>query len=115
MPEILTNQVGPEKQFYDFLSDGKIKIQRNKNTGEFFSSTSCISWNWRERIRMGRNFWKGIVHSSSCNRRLPEKGGDFNLSIIKLEEGPCMMSSVLGVEPDQVKIGTKVNARIEIR
>ena len=25
MPEILTNQVGPEKQFYDFLSDGKIK------------------------------------------------------------------------------------------
>ena len=36
MPEILTNQVGPEKQFYDFLSDGKIKIQRNKNTGEFF-------------------------------------------------------------------------------
>ena len=24
-----------------------------------------------------------------------------------------MMSSVLGVEPDQVKIGTKVNARID--
>ena len=24
MSEILTNQVGPEKQFYDFLSDGKI-------------------------------------------------------------------------------------------
>ena len=56
---------------------------------------------------------KGIVHSSSCNRRLPEKGGDFNLSIVKLEEGPCMMSSVLGAEPDQVKIGTKVNARID--
>ena len=62
---------------------------------------------------MGRNFGKGIVHSSSCNRRLPEKGGDFNLSIVKLEEGPCMMSSVLGAEPDQVKIGTKVNARID--
>ena len=56
---------------------------------------------------------KGVVHSSSCNRRLLEKGGDFNLSIIKLEEGPCMMSSVLGVEPNQVKIGTRVNARID--
>ena len=53
------------------------------------------------------------MHSSSCNRRLPEKGGDFNLSIIKLEEGPCMMSSVVGVEPDQVTIGSKVNARID--
>ena len=27
MPEILTNQFGPEKQFYEFLSEGKIKIQ----------------------------------------------------------------------------------------
>ena len=35
------------------------------------------------------------------------------MSIVKLEEGPCMMSSVLGAEPDQVKIGTKVNARID--
>ena len=33
MSEILTDQVGPEKQFYDFLSDGEIKsdtINKNK-------------------------------------------------------------------------------------
>ena len=35
------------------------------------------------------------------------------MSIVKLEEGPCMMSSVMGVKPDQVEIGTKVNARID--
>ena len=35
------------------------------------------------------------------------------MSIIKLEEGPCMISSAVGIEPDQVKIGTKVNARID--
>lgn len=56
MSEILTDQVGPEKQFYDFLSDGKIKIQRNKNTGEFFFHPR-VALNWRERIRVGRNFW----------------------------------------------------------
>ena len=114
MSEILTNQVGPEKQFYDFLSDGKIKIQRNKITGKFFFHPRVAFPGTGEReLEWVEISGKGIVHSSSCNRRLPEKGGDFNLSIIKLEEGPCMMSTVVGVEPDQVTIGTKVNARID--
>ena len=83
MPEILTNQVGPEKQFYDFLSDGKIKIQRNKNTGEFFFHPRVAFPGTGEReLEWVEISGKGIVHSSSCNRRLPEKGGDFNLSII---------------------------------
>ena len=91
-----------------------VKIQRNKNTGEFFFHPRVAFPGTGEReLEWVEISGKGIVHSSSCNRRLPEKGGDFNLSIVKLEEGPCMMSSVLGAEPDQVKIGTKVNARID--
>jgi uncharacterized OB-fold protein len=43
---------------------------------------------------------------------LPEKGGDFNLSLITLEEGPRMMARVEGVDPDKVEIGQKVKARI---
>jgi hypothetical protein len=54
----------------------------------------------------------GTVHSTTCNRRLPEKGGDFNLSLITLDEGPRMMARVEGAEPDKVEIGQKVKARI---
>ena len=43
---------------------------------------------------------------------MPEKGGDFNLSIIELDEGPKMMSTVVGIEPDKVEVGDKVKARI---
>ena len=113
MTEILTNQVGPEKQFYDFLSDGKIKIQRNKNTGEFFFHPRVAFPGTGEReLEWVEISGKGIVHSSSCNRRLPEKGGDFNLSLITLEEGPRMMARVEGIDPDKVEIGQKVKARI---
>ena len=53
-----------------------------------------------------------LQHLLSLKARLPEKGGDFNLSIIKLDEGPKMMAMVFGVEPDKVEIGNKVTARI---
>jgi uncharacterized OB-fold protein len=43
---------------------------------------------------------------------LPEKGGDFNLSLITLDEGPRMMARVEGIDPDKVEIGQKVKARI---
>ena len=43
---------------------------------------------------------------------MPEKGGDFNISLITLQEGPRMMAKIEGVAPDQVVIGQKVKARI---
>ena len=114
MAENLTGTVGPEQQFKNFLSEGKFMIQRCKSLNKFFFHPRVAFPGSGERdLEWVEASGNGVVYSSSCNRRLPEKGGDFNLSIVKLEEGPCMMSSVLGVEPDQVKIGTKVNARID--
>ena len=114
MPENLKGSVGPEQQFKNFLSEGKFMIQRCKSLNEFFFHPRVAFPASGERdLEWVEASGSGVVYSSSCNRRLPEKGGDFNLSIIKLEEGPCMMSSVVSVEPDQVEIGTKVNARID--
>ena len=114
MAENLAGTVGPEQQFKNFLSEGKFMIQRCKSLNKFFFHPRVAFPGSGERdLEWVEASGNGVVYSSSCNRRLPEKGGDFNLSIIKLEEGPCMMSSVLGAEPDQVKIGTKVNARID--
>ena len=36
MPEILKDKVGPQKQFHQYLDEGKFKIQRSKVTGEYF-------------------------------------------------------------------------------
>ena len=113
MPEILKDKVGPQKQFHQHLDEGKFKIQRSKLTGEYFFHPRVAFPGTGERdLEWVEASGNGIVHSTTCNRRLPEKGGDFNLSLITLEEGPRMMARVEGVEPDKVDIGQKVKARI---
>ena len=113
MPENLKGLVGPEQQFKDFLSEGKFMIQRCKSLNQFFFHPRVAFPGSGERdLEWVEASGNGVVYSSSWNRRLPEKGGDFNLSLITLEEGPRMMARVEGVDPDKVEIGQKVKARI---
>ena len=113
MPENLKGSVGPEQQFKNYLSQGKFMIQRSKSSNQFFFHPRVAFPGTGERdLEWVEASGNGIVHSTTCNRRLPEKGGDFNLSLITLEEGPRMMARVEGVEPDKVDIGQKVKARI---
>ena len=113
MPENLTATVGPEQQFKNFLSEGKFMIQRCKSLNQFFFHPRVAFPGSGERdLEWVEASGNGVVYSSSCNRRLPEKGGDFNLSLITLEEGPRIMARVEGIDPDKVEIGQKVKARI---
>ena len=54
----------------------------------------------------------GTVHSATTVRNKPEDGGDYNVSLIDLAEGPRMMGRVVGVDPQAVRIGMTVSARI---
>ena len=113
MPENLSVTVGPEQQFKNFLSEGKFMIQRCKSLNQFFFHPRVAFPGSGERdLEWVEASGNGVVYSSSCNRRLPEKGGDFNLSLITLEEGPRIMARVEGIDPDKVEIGQKVKARI---
>ena len=113
MSENLKDSIGPEQQFKNYLSEGKFMVQRSKSLNEFFFHPRVAFPGSGERdLEWVEVSGRGIVYSTSCNRRLPEKGGDFNLSLITLEEGPRMMARVEGVDPDTVEIGQKVKARI---
>ena len=113
MPEKLQGSVGPEQQFKNYLSEGKFMIQRSKSLNKFFFHPRVAFPGTGERdLEWVEASGIGTVHSTTCNRRLPEKGGDFNLSLITLDEGPRMMARVEGTEPDKVEIGQKVKARI---
>ena len=113
MPENLKGLVGPEQQFKNYLAEGKFMIQRCKSLDKFFFHPRVAFPGTGERdLEWVEASGIGTVHSTTCNRRLPEKGGDFNLSLITLDEGPRMMARVEGIEPDKVEIGQKVKARI---
>ncbi len=52
------------------------------------------------------------VYSTTVARRRPDRGGDYNVSIVELEEGPRMTSRVEGIDPDQVTIGMNLTHAI---
>lgn len=54
----------------------------------------------------------GTVHAVTTVRRKPEAGGDYNVSLVDLEEGVRMMSRVesRGI----VGIGDRVRARVQV-
>ena len=88
-------------------------IQRSKSTGAYVfypraiaPGTGAADLEWVEASG------KGVVYATTCNRYPADKGGDVNIALIDLAEGPRMMSRVEGVPPDQVKIGMAVKARI---
>ena len=113
MPENLKDSIGPEQQFKNYLSEGKFMVQRSKSLNEFFFHPRVAFPGSGERdLEWVEVSGIGVVYSTSCNRRLPEKGGDFNISLITLQEGPRMMAKIEGMAPDQVVIGQKVKARI---
>ncbi len=45
-------------------------------------------------------------------RRKPQAGGDYNVALVDLAEGPRLMSRIDGIAPDQVRIGMRVQARV---
>jgi uncharacterized OB-fold protein len=56
---------------------------------------------------------RGTVHAVTTVRRRPADGGDLNVSLIDLDEGVRLMSRVDGLAPADVRIGQRVQARVD--
>jgi hypothetical protein len=52
------------------------------------------------------------VYSTTTVRQKPERGGDYNISVIELAEGARMLSRVEGIPAADVRIGMPVEAVI---
>ncbi|HWK53311.1 MAG TPA: Zn-ribbon domain-containing OB-fold protein [Hyphomicrobiales bacterium] len=104
---------GPVQMYQDALTRGQFLIQQCKDCGNhiFYPRVMCnhcgsAVFRWVEPTG------KGEVYSTSVVRRKAEKGGDYNVALITLEEGPRMMGRVLGMAPDKVRIGMVVSAHV---
>ena len=105
---------GPERVYEDNVKAGKFMIQRSKSSGNYVfyprtlePGTGAADLEWVEASG------DGVVYATTVNRQRPEKGGDYNIALIDLAEGPRMMSRVVGIEPADVKIGMKVKAKVD--
>lgn len=104
---------GPEQTYKDKLAQGSFEIQKCAGCGRhvFYPRVVCPHCG-SDKLGWVAASGHGVVYSTTVVRRKPEAGGDYNVALIDLAEGPRMMSRVVGVEPTAVKIGMKVRARI---
>lgn len=56
----------------------------------------------------------GTVYAVTTVRRKPADGGDYNVSIVELDEGVRLMSRVEQAAPGDVRIGQRVQARVHV-
>jgi uncharacterized OB-fold protein len=104
---------GPEKQYLDKLAAGRFEIQRCAACTKhvFYPRVLCPHCG-SERLEWVAPSGRGTVYSTTIVRRKPADGGDYNVCLVDLAEGPRMLSRVAGVAPDEVRIGMAVKARI---
>jgi uncharacterized OB-fold protein len=105
---------GPDEVFQNHLREGRLMLQRCRRSGRFIfyprvlepgSGSADLEW-----VQASGD---GIVHATTVVRQRPEKGGNYNVALIELAEGPRMMSRVVGLAPEEVRIGMAVKALIE--
>jgi uncharacterized OB-fold protein len=104
---------GPEKRYLDALAAGRFEIQQCAACAKhvFYPRVVC------PHCGAGELAWvapsgRGTVYSTTVVRRKPADGGDYNVCLVDLAEGVRMMSRVVTVPPETVKIGMAVKARI---
>jgi len=104
---------GPEKRYFDALAAGRFEIQKCNACAQhvFYPRVVC------PHCGAGDLGWvaasgRGTVYSSTVVRRKPADGGDYNVCLVDLAEGVRMMSRVVGLPPEAVKIGMAVKARL---
>ena len=104
---------GPEKIYRDKLAHGSFQIQRCSGCARhvFYPRVLCPHCG-SDRLEWTAPSGRGTVYSTTVVRRKASDGGDYNVALVDLEEGPRMMSRIVTVSPDAVRIGMNVKARV---
>jgi uncharacterized OB-fold protein len=106
-------QTGVEVAYQEQLSQGRFLLQRCADCARhvFYPRELCPHCG-STALRWVAPSGAGTVHAVTTVRRKPEAGGDYNVSLVDLDEGVRMMSRVEG--GGTVSIGDRVRARVHV-
>jgi uncharacterized OB-fold protein len=101
------------ESFLSELKQGRFLIQKCNHCQShlFYPRSFCIHCS-KDALSWIEPLGTGVVYSTTTVRRKPEAGGDYDVSIIELDEGVRLMSQVLGLDPHEVKIGMRVQLSV---
>ena len=107
--------LGVHAQHSAALDQGRFLIQRCQSChGAIYVPREVCPHCGSDHVGFEEPKGTGTVYSVTTVRRKADAGGDYNVSLIDLDEGVRLMSRVEQLSPDQVKIGQRVKARVQI-
>jgi uncharacterized OB-fold protein len=104
------------RPFWDAVREGRLVVQRCSACEKTFfrpevACPHCFSAEWRWVESSGR----GTLYSVSVVHRAPSPAfkAPFVFAAVDMEEGWTMFSNVIGIEPEDAKIGMKLKVSFE--
>ena len=109
-PSVLT------EPYWEACRRGELTMQRCKDCQayQFYPRTICSHCGGRD-LAWSEVCGRGHVNSFTIVRRGISRAYEapYVLALINLEEGPCMMSSLVDVDPETVVVGARVTVSFE--
>jgi uncharacterized OB-fold protein len=108
-------QTGIQARHAAALDGGQFLIQRCRPCGKYiyFPREVCPHCG-SDALDLVSPRGTGTVYAVTTVRRKTEEGGDYNVSLIDLDEGVRLMSRVDLAAPQAVQIGQRVQARVSV-
>lgn len=111
MTEPTAPLVGADAHYFGQLAQGIFEIPRCDGCARHhFYPRICCPYCGSQALTWVAPTGRGTVYSTTIVRK-PE--GDYTVCLVDLEEGPRLMSRVVGIPVEEVRIGMAIQARIE--
>jgi uncharacterized OB-fold protein len=110
-----TQAPGPQAAFQQHLNEGRLRLQRSKSSGAYvFPPRVAAPQSGADDLEWHEVSGYGHVYALTVVGRRPERGGDYNIVIVELDEGPRMMSRVVDADLATLSIGSRVQACVGV-
>lgn len=106
------------KPYWEACREGRLTVQRCKRCdGYVFIPQPCCGTCLSEDLEWVKSSGKGTLYSFTTVYRpqQPTFEVPYTVIVVELEEGYYMLSNLIGVEPDEIKIGTPLEVFFEER
>jgi uncharacterized OB-fold protein len=106
----LTEPISPATALAGFYAEGKLAFQVDPDGAAVWPPRLAAPGTGRP-LEWRTGAGRGEVHATTVAR--PRGGEPYNLALIELDEGYRMMSRVVDRDPEEVRIGDRVEARFD--
>lgn len=112
---VIDNESRP---FWEGCQAGRLMLQHCANCGEwvYYPRALCTACH-SERLEWEEASGEGVIHTFTvCHRGAGAAFADeipYVVALIDLAEGPRMLSNIVGIDPESVRIGQHVRVTFE--